>query len=243
MEAFFMAINPTFLQRPSDRSLFLLAGLGFPLIVLLGFFQSYIFRAFFEVPPIPNLLVHLHGVSMLLWVVYFSMQVALIRTKNVKLHMTMGMVGIALAIVVFVVGLATTYDSQIVRQTAPPGLEPHKFLLIPLADMILFAVFFGGAIYYRKSAAEHKSLMLMTMFNFLGSPMSRIPLGFEDFMFQAFGIPVVLSILALAWHSWKHHRINKVFATSVLLFTVSMPLRIAIGETETWLRFANWLGS
>lgn len=236
-----MAINPTFLQRPSDRSLFLTAGIGFPLIVLLGFFKSYIFRMFFENPPIPNLLVHLHGISMMLWVLYFAMQVFLIRSKNVKLHITMGMIGIALAIFVLVIGLATTYDSQIVRNTAPPGLEPHKFFLIPLFDMVLFALFFGGAIYYRKSPAEHKSLMLLTVFNFLGSPVSRIPLGFENFMYQAFGFPALLAVIALGWHIWKHRKLNKVFAFGTLIFLVSLPLRVFIGETETWQKIFKWL--
>lgn len=238
-----MAINPNFLQRSSDRSLFLVAGVGFPLIVLLGFFKSYIFRMFFDVPPIPNLLVHLHGITMILWVIYFTTQVLLIRSKNIKLHITLGMVGIALAVVVFVVGFATTYDSQIVRGSAPPGLHPHKFFLIPAFDMVLFALFFGGAIYYRKRSAEHKSLMLLTVINFAGSPMSRIPLGFEDFMFQAFGIPALIAVVCLVWHTWKHREINKVFAVGVLLFIISLPLRIVIGETETWLRFAGWLAS
>jgi hypothetical protein len=211
--------------------------------VLIGFFKNYYFKTFFDVAPTANMLVHLHGVTMTLWVVYFTAQVALIRSKNIKLHMTLGMVGIALALLVIVVGLATTYDSQIVRGTAPLGLEPHKFFLIPVFDMVLFVIFFGGAIYYRRSPAEHKSLMLLTAINFLGSPFSRIPLGLPTFMFQAFAVPVLLALACLGWHTWKHRKLNKVFAAGVLLFIWSLPFRIALGETEIWLRFADWLAS
>lgn len=249
-----MANNPTVVRhpleaalnrRPSDKTLYLAIAIIFPLVVFVGFFKSYIFRIFFsDVPPIANYLVHLHGISMMAWVVYFVAQVALIRTKNVKLHMTMGMIGIALAALVFVVGMATTYDSQIVRGAAPPGLHPHKFFLIPVADMILFAIFFSGAIYYRKKPTEHKSLMLLTAVNFMGSPFSRIPLlPTDNFMIVAFGAPALITVVALAWHTWKHGKLNKVFALGSALFLISLPARILIGETETWMRIAAWMAA
>src|SRR5258707_11724402 len=86
-----MAINANILRRPSDRGLFLTAAILFPLLVLVGYFKSYYFSAFFDVRPVANALVHVHAVVMTLWVVYFTTQIALIRSKNVKLHMTMGM--------------------------------------------------------------------------------------------------------------------------------------------------------
>src|SRR5918998_5069911 len=105
-----MAINANVLRRPSDRRLFLAAAVLFPLVVLAGYFKSYYFSPFFDLPPVANLLVHAHAAVMTLWVAYFSAQIALIRTRNVRLHMTMGLVGIALAVLVVVVGTATAYD-------------------------------------------------------------------------------------------------------------------------------------
>src|SRR3954454_20433339 len=130
-----MAINANLLRRPSDRGLlrrpsdhglFLAAAILFPLVVLAGYFKTYYFSAFFDTRPVANALVHAHGAVMTLWVVYFSTQIALIRTKSVRLHMTMGMAGVALAAVVVVVGLATAYDAQLVRGSAPPGENPHS---------------------------------------------------------------------------------------------------------------------
>src|SRR6266404_4668362 len=152
-----MAINANILRRPSDRGLFLTAAILFPLLVLVGYFKSYYFSAFFDVRPVANALVHVHAAVMTLWVVYFTTQIALIRSKNVKLHMTMGMAGIALAaLVVVVVGLVTAYDAHLVRAAAPAGINPHGFFVIPVFDMLLFVIFFAGAIYYRKRPAEHK---------------------------------------------------------------------------------------
>src|SRR5687768_12088266 len=94
-----MAINANvFNPRLADRKLFLATAIGFPLVVLAGYFKSYYFSAFFaDARPIANTLVHAHGLVMSAWVLYFIAQVALIRTKNVKLHMTMGIAGVVLA--------------------------------------------------------------------------------------------------------------------------------------------------
>lgn len=237
-----MAINANLLRRPSDKNLFLVAAIGFPLLVLIGYFKSYYFSAFFDVPPLANSLVHFHGIVMSVWVLYFVAQVALIRSKNVKLHMTMGFVGIALAALVVVVGMATAYDSNLVRQSAPPGVHPHKFFLLPAGDMLLFVIFFAGAIYYRKRPAEHKSLMLLTAINFLPAALFRIPAvpsGYETLW--AFGVADLIALACLGWHTWKHRKLNKVFAAGVLLFIAGIPVRMAIGETEIWFRFTAWI--
>lgn len=239
-----MAINSNLLRRPSDRGLFLIAAAVFPLLVLAGYFKSYYFSAFFDARPIANALVHAHGIVMSVWVIYFVAQVALIRSKNVKLHMSMGMVGIALAALVVVVGLATAWDSNMVRGAAPPGWHPHSFFLIPIGDMLLFVVFFAGAIYYRKRPAEHKSLMLLTAINFIPAALFRLPiLPPEQAIIQAFGGAILIAIAALGWHTWKHRKLNKVFAAGIVLMIVALPLRIALGETELWLGFVAWLVS
>ena len=239
-----MAINANSLRRPSDRGLFVAAAVLFPALVLAGYFKSYYFSAFFDVKPVANALVHAHGLVMTLWVVYFTAQVALIRTKNVKLHVTMGTAGVALAALVVVVGLATAYDAHLVRASAPAGLNPHGFFLIPLFDMLLFVLLFAGAIYYRKRPAEHKSLMLLTAINFLPAAVSRIPVVPEQFMILwAYGVPDLLALACLGWHTARHRRLNKVFAAALLLLLASQPLRIALAGTKTWLDLAAWLAS
>jgi hypothetical protein len=239
-----MAINANLLRRPSDRGLFLAAAILFPLVVLAGYFKSYYFGAFFDAKPVANALVHAHGAVMTLWVVYFTAQITLIRTKNVRLHMTMGMAGVALAAAVVVVGLATAYDAQLVRGAAPAGIPPHSFFLIPVLDMILFVVFFSGAIYYRRRPAEHKTLMLMTAINFMPAALSRIPVVPEQLMLHwAFGVPALVALVCLGWHTAKHRRLNRVFAAAVLLLLAAHPLRLALAGSKVWLAFAAWLAS
>jgi hypothetical protein len=229
-------------RRPSDRRLFIAAAVLFPIVVLVGYFRSYYFSAFFDVPSVANRLVHGHALVMSLWVAYFSAQIALIRTKNVRVHMTMGLVGVGLAALVVLVGMATAYDAQLVRRSAPPGVNPHSFFVLPALDMLLFVVYFSAAIYYRKRSAEHKTLMLMTAVAFVPAALFRLPVVPPQYMIHwAFVPPALAALACLAWHTAKHGRINRVFAAAVLLLVAAHPLRLALLGSETWLRFVGRL--
>jgi hypothetical protein len=240
MAANLNTLNP----RLADRKIFLAAAVAFPLIVLIGYFRSYYGSFLFDVPSVANTLVHAHGLVMSLWVLYFTAQILLIRTKNVKLHMTMGMVGIGLALAAVVVGMATAYDAQLVRGAAPPGVNPHAFFVLPVSDMLLFVIFFSGAIYYRKRPAEHKSLMLMSAIAFVPAALFRLPVVAPEYMmFWAFGTPALLAAAILGWHTWKHGKLNKIFAAGVSLVFIFIPLRIVVMESRPWLSFVGWLAS
>jgi ABC-type proline/glycine betaine transport system permease subunit len=110
--------------------------------------------------------------------------------------------------------------------------------------MLLFMIFFGGAIYYRKRPAEHKTLMLMTAINFVGAAVARIPfLPEKSLVFFVVGIPILLAITCLVWFTAKHRRLNKVFAAAVFLFIVSVPLRIIFANSSIWLNFVGRLAA
>lgn len=241
-----MAINADVLirRRPSDRTLFWAAAIGFPLLVLIGYAKTYYLSAFFDHKPIANSLVHLHAVVMSVWVVYFTAQIALVRTKNIRIHMTMGWVGVALAAIVLIVGMWTAVDSHFVRFTGPPNVDPHAFFMVPLMGMVLFVTYFAGAIYYRKRPAEHKALMLMTAINFVAAAIARIPiLPPQMAMLQYFGMTDALALASLGWYTWKHRRFNWIFAGAVAMLIVSQALTVVIGFSKPWLDFTAWIAS
>ena len=61
-------------RRPSDRGLFLAAGVLFPLLVLVGYARTYYLGSLFGAKPLANTLVHAHGLVMSAWVIYFVAQ-------------------------------------------------------------------------------------------------------------------------------------------------------------------------
>ncbi len=173
-----------------EHSFFLTVAGLFPVITIIGFAPSYYFKAAFNSPPVPSVLVHVHGMVMSLWIILFSVQAYLISSKRIKLHMTLGMSSIVLAAVMIVTGIMTGVAAA-TRGSGFPGYDPMVFMSVPLTGMIMFAVIFGTAIYYRKKAADHKRLMLVTVLIFLSPSISRLPLPFIPVLGSIwfFGLP------------------------------------------------------
>lgn len=241
-----MSTSTQFDWRRSDRRVYAAVAVFFVLVVLIGFGRTYYFRFAVDGPAVPSTLVHLHGLVMTLWVAFFVSQVWLIRTKRAKVHMNMGMLGIALAIVVVVVGFFTAAAAAKNGSAAsPPDIPPLAFFIVPFCDIILFAVFFAAAIYYRKRLADHKRLMLLTVLNFLPPAVARIPIpalqAFGPLFF--FGIPTLLALGFIAYDTVRNGKLNKPFMIGAAILIASYPLRLMVSETNAWLTFAAWITS
>src|SRR5690242_16690147 len=177
-----MATTPNLHRRISDRPLYILAAIVIPLIVLAGFARTYYLKGAFATPPLPSLIVHVHGIVMTAWVVLFIVQVTLVARRRTKLHQQLGIAGAFLAALVFVVGILTGIygAARFVNNPSltPPGApSPLSFLIIPLGDMVVFAILIVAALYYRRRLDIHKRLMLLAAINLLVPAIARIPVG------------------------------------------------------------------
>ena len=118
-------------------------------------------------------------------------------------------------------------------------------MAIPLFDLLLFSVLFGGAVYYRKRPAAHKSLMLLTAINFLPPAIARIPIAPLQNLgpLWFFGLPTVLVLVCLGIDWRRRGQINPVFLAGSLLLIASYPIRMMLMGTAAWMQFALWLTS
>ncbi|MEJ7847488.1 MAG: hypothetical protein WKF92_05300 [Pyrinomonadaceae bacterium] len=239
-----MAVNEIVDRQRLTRQFFIVVALSFPLIVVAGFARTYYLSSIFNGPPIPTLLVHLHGVVMTSWILVFMAQVWMIFSRRIKLHQRLGMASIALAVLLIIIGIYTAVAAaKYGSASTPPGFPPLAFMAVPIFDIVMFAILFGGAIYYRRRPAPHKRLMLLTVLNFLPPAIARLPI---DAVTAAgpiafFGIPDLLAIIFVVVDTWRTGTLNKPFAFGALLMIVSHPLRLWVGGTETWLQFASWI--
>jgi uncharacterized membrane protein YozB (DUF420 family) len=239
-----MAMNEPFDWRRSDRRLFAAIAIMFPLIVLIGFGRTYYLKFAFDAPPLSNALVHLHGLVMSLWVGFFILQVWLIRSKNARLHMKVGWVGVALGFAILVVGFFTAaHAAKLGAPSSPPDIPAISFFAVPFFDLVMFVILFGAAIYYRKRLADHKRLMLLTVLNFLPPSIARIPVqslqSFGPLFF--FGVPTVVAIGLIAYDTWRNKKLNKMFLAGAILLIISYPVRLVLMGTDAWVGFATWV--
>jgi hypothetical protein len=225
-----------------EHRFFLTVAVLFPLITFIGFAPSYYLRPAFRPVPLPSVLVHVHGLVMSLWVVLFSVQAYLISSKRIKLHMTLGMASVLLAAAIVVTGLMTAVAAG-ARGSGFPGYEPLVFMNVPFTGVFVFAILFAAAIYYRKNAANHKRLMLVTVLIFLSPSISRLPLPFIPMLGSIwfFGLPALIGVALLIGDTYRTGKLNRAFLYGVIFGTVTGPLGLWFARTETWMRFATWI--
>jgi hypothetical protein len=212
-----------------------------PLIVLIGFARTYYLKGILNGPALPSLLVHVHGAVMTSWVILFVVQIWLVASRRTKVHQRLGTIGALLALLVLIVGVITAVSAA--ARGSSPGPPPLQFLVVPLGDMFLFAIFVGAALYFRRRLDIHKRLMLIGAVNLLTAAIARIPLNFilTGGPLVFFGLTDLCLVAFVLFDTIKHRKLHPVFLWGTLVFIASQPLRLLLAGTGAWMQFATWL--
>jgi hypothetical protein len=236
-----MATNPSIHRSVKDRRLYIWVAVFIPIIVLAGFARTYYLKGLFGTPALPGLLVHLHGIVMTSWVVLFVVQVWLVAARRTRLHQRLGVLGAILAALVLSVGVVTAINAA--ARGSSPGPPPLQFLVVPLGDMLVFAILIGMALHFRRRMEIHKRLMLLAAVNLLTPAIARIPLQFIETggPLAFFGLTDLCVLACVVFDTVKHRRLHPVFVWGTLLIVASQPLRLMLAGTDAWMRFAAWL--
>lgn len=209
-----------------------------------GFARTYFLLPVLPAPvPAPHgltPLIHLHALLFTGWVLLFLAQVRLVAARRIDLHRKLGLAAAALA--VLMVGLGTLVAIQgVVRGVAPFGMDPRRFLVVPLFAVILFAVFTAAGLQARRDPQSHKRLMLLATIAILPPAIARWVL------LLGLGPPVVFAVATLflvplvVWDLKTRGRLHPVTLWGGLLLAVSGPLRLLISRTDGWLVVADGL--
>jgi hypothetical protein len=214
------------------------------LVALAGFARTYFLRPLLPAPAPPprelTPLIHLHGLLFTGWVLLLLVQARLVAAKQIGLHRRLGVAGAAMAALMVVVGTLTAIYG-VVRGVAPFGMDPRRFLIVPLFAIILFAVFVFAGIWARRDAQSHKRWMLLATIALLPPAIARWVL------LLGLGPPVVFAVATLfllpliGWDLKTRRRLHPVTLWGGLLLVVSGPLRLMLAKTDGWLVISDWL--
>ena len=216
--------------------------------VLAGFGPTY-YLTFFARGPSATLsggpftaLVHVHAAVFTAWVLLFIVQTALISSRRIAVHRRLGVAGAVLAAAMVVAGTRLALATA-ARGAAPAGVDPLAFLVIPLTDMVLFALFVGGALALRRDSESHKRLMLLAYISIMVAAVARLPgvLAMGPPVF--FGMTFVFILLASIYDFVSRGRVHRIYLWGGGLFLVSVPARLMISGTSTWRELAQLLTS
>lgn len=228
----------------SERTFFSAMAASILLAVVVGFARTYFLRAVLPAPtPAPlglTPLIHLHGLLFTGWAVLLLVQARLVAAKRVDLHRRLGMVGVVMAGLMVGIGTLAALHA-VLRGVAPFGMDPRRFLIVPLFAIGLFAAFVVAGVRARRDPQSHKRLMLLATIALLPPAIARWVLQI------GLGPPVVLAIATLflvpmvAWDLKTRRRLHPVTLWGGLLLVVSGPLRLVLARTDGWLAISDWL--
>ncbi len=218
----------------------------FVIAVLVGFGPTFYLKPLFNTPPIARAIIWAHGFVMAAWVALFVTQVYFVSSKRIKAHQKLGILGVFIALLLVVTGLFLTIAAaKYGTASAPANVPPLRFMIVPFGDLLVFAVLFTAAVYYRKNSPAHKRLILLTMLTLLPPAIGRFPGGMTDSFgpLWFYGVPTLLAIAFVTLDTWRTGKLNKVFLLGAVFLVGAMWLRLPLSSTPLWLDFATWVTS
>jgi len=222
-----------------ERYFYLFMSLLIAVVVVYGF--SHTIEKNLIHPRIqPPRILYLHSVVFSAWVLFFILQSALVRSRNVRLHRTLGWVGVGFAVSIVVLGYTTS--TSVIRLGVQHRLPfPFvSFFIIAIMDLICFAVPFTLAIYWRRRPDCHRRLMLVATCALTEAAFARFP------SLHIFLAPIgldTLIILGVVRDIIVEHRVHKVYlyALPTMIFLQIIAEYTFTHQSSWWIGIGNYL--
>jgi hypothetical protein len=202
-------------------------------IVVTGFAQSYFLAGMLRAK-LPNTLVHIHGAIFVTWIFLLVLQTFLVATRQVKLHMTFGILGFVLPPLMVVVGMLTLIDSIRRNQLDIP---PEILLVGDLENLILFIALISWAMIVRRDSASHKRLMILGTMAILGPAIDRWGFGLN----VTLGVIVGLPMLIVAYDLWSRRRVHHATAIGYALIVAEIVTLFPVLKLPLWHNWVQWI--
>jgi hypothetical protein len=209
-------------------------------VVIYGF-SNTIDHRLIHANPRPPMLLWVHAALFSSWVAFYILQSTLVRIRKVKIHRTLGWVGAALGTSMVAVGpwVAVVMARFDTIQLHRPNRD--AFLLVPLTDILAFAIFFGLAIVWRKNPERHRRLMLIGTCVLTGAAFGRMPLMHSALHFYG-GIDGLI-LLGASRDLLVSRRIHTVYLIAIPLLVAAQTAvaQIFIHRAAFWIRISHAL--
>lgn len=208
------------------------------LIVFIGFARTYYLAGVFNAKPLAAPIVHIHGAVFTSWIAMLVVQTTLVGTGHTRIHRRLGLLGVALAPTVVILGVLVA-NEMLHRTAAIPGFNSPVIFAVALSEITGFAVPVLLALRLRRRPDIHKRLMLIGTIAMTTAGFGRWPISFLlhkplPAMLAAFGL---LGLL-VAFDVLSTRRLHRATLLGTI-WVVSVELGgFAIGHTAAWRAFA-----
>ena len=185
------------------------------------------------------LIVHIHAVAYTGWLVLFTIQILLVRSKNLALHKKLGLVSLGLIPLMLIFGVITVFIINRL-QYGTPDSDLH-FICVQFSNMLMFGCLAGVGLYLRKNYVVHKRLMLLATLVLTEPGFSRLIYRDGDFS-SGYGrfwavevLPQMILILAIGVYDLvTRKQLNKAYVWGVLFFVLVTTIEVVLYFNDTW---------
>lgn len=229
------------------RTLFYIGvAVSMTMVVFFGFERTFFLSSLYDEPhPLaaPETIFYVHGIISTFWMALLITQPALIHFGQFGRHRFFGRIGAIVAALTVVSGLW----GALVAAARPEGFmglttSSLEFIAMIGFNPLMFGILVMLALYYRRREDFHKRLMLLATVNLLQAAVVRIPLDFiaDGPQMLSFELPFIFILIIALWDFYSLRKIHPATLWGGLVIMLSLPVRIWISQTETWLSFAAW---
>ena len=205
-----------------------------------GFARTYFLAGMFRAP-LPSLIIHIHGAAFTAWVVLLVVQTSLVSAGRTDIHRRLGIAGFSLGCLMVILGVLAATD-LLVRAAGPAGRDVKAFYIVPLTDMLIFAVCLFFAFRARFNPAAHKRFIYVATTALMIAAIARLPFAF---LYRKNPVAALLSnvflLILVSYDWWSMRTIQRatLWAGAFLIFV--QQVRQPIGRTAIWHVFATWV--
>ena len=204
------------------------------LMAIVGFWPGY-FGPLVRGTLDQSLLIHIHATIFTGWLALFFLQAYFAATRRIQLHLATGRVGIWYGVLLIIVGLAT----GVIRAAARTDGFAEELLLAILEDMLMFAGFFGVAIWYRKKPAIHRPAMVIAATSLLVAAVGRMEfLPSEAVRFVIWSLPVLIAMTVQFRQTLTVHPVYLMGLGVFVFRAFNIPV---IARSAAWESFSHWM--
>ena len=236
-----------------NRHLYQYSGIYFVvffLLALIAFWTSYYGRL--SAPM--DFEVHFHGITMTLWCLMLISQAFLIRFKKHSWHRFSGKLSYLLVPLIVISGFNIAHFTI---DNVPEG-HPARYYRAALMfnSIVVFAIIYGLAIYFRKKPKLHARYMICTIlplitpitdriiFKYIPALVSYAPAADGIRMVPALGFALgQIVLIALIIWDWKKNRQFNAFFIAWIPLTIYHISVLYFYEYSFWQTFTEWLMS
>jgi hypothetical protein len=173
------------------------------------------FRRYMGETPAPPIILHIHAAVYVIWLILVSVQIFLVQTGDIRLHMRLGWATAIVSAAMVPLGLVAALVDQ-ARQVGHPDYAP-QFLALEFEEILAFSTFIIAGLLSRRNLAEHKRWMILSAVAISDAGFARIWLNGINHTFPGpfgwwleyfWGITLLL-IAMLAWDWFRHQRVMR----------------------------------